>query len=49
MPNGLPVSANSFKGGSAIGCISCKHELLLNFKQIHHISSLFITFTVYKG
>lgn len=35
------------KGRNAVGCISCKYELLFNIKQIHHFSSLFITVTVY--
>lgn len=39
----LPIH---FKGSNAVGCISCKYELLLNIKQIHHFSSLFITVTV---
>lgn len=40
----LPIH---LKGGKAVGCASCKNELLLNIKQTNHSSSLFITVTVY--
>lgn len=40
----LPIH---LKGGKAVGCTSCKNELLLNIKRTNNFSSLFITVAVY--